>query len=77
MRFLGAAGRLFLKLDDAAIVCRNDDTVLIDIGGFDQTDRCKGMRFAMKGDQRIEVRVGEVVAADDDERLGEKRLELL
>ena len=74
LRALGALRRLLLKLDDPAAVVGDHHAVLIDFFGFDQADRRERTAFLVECDQRIEIGIGEIVAAHDDERFGEERL---
>src|SRR5579875_309163 len=77
VRELLTRGRFLLELDDPAFVVEDHDAVLIDAFHLDEADRGDRLSLTMKGDERLEVRVGEIVATDDDERLVEKRFRLL
>jgi len=60
-----------LETRRSAAVVGDHHAVLIDFFGFDQADRRERTAFLVECDQRIEIGIGEIVAAHDDERFGE------
>ena len=64
-------------LDDPSALVRDHDAVLIDFIRFNQAERRERTALFVEGNERFQICIGEIVATDDDERIGEERLQRL